>query len=178
MRSLLLTGCFLSVLLFSCNSETEMKNNESNIDARSYNLGIIGAFSELVNVGVKKLALSEALPPEEMDKLAAEAEKIAERNHVKLHREKDLIITWLFPADVAVGKDVFLIYNGSTKDEYLSLKEEIKNLEASGKYSDSARLDISIRFGKMLSYPQAKIDELIAGNPAKREDPRQSRDRK
>lgn len=159
-KPLYVTILFLSLLL-ACNNSPEA---EKTIDPYSYNLGIIGAFSELVNVGVKKLALSEALPPEEMDQLADEAEKIAERNHVKLHRENDLIVTWLFPAEVAVGKDVFLIYNGSTKDEYFALKEEVKNLEASGKYSDSARLEISIRFGKMLSYPQPKIDELIAAN--------------
>ena len=134
------------------------------IDPYSYNLGIIGGFSELVDVGVKKLAFSEALPPEEMDKLIAEAEKIAERNHVKLYREKDLIVTWLFPADVAVGKDVLLIYNESTLDEYLALKAETKKLEAEGVFTGEAKFDASVRLGKLLSYPQTKIDEMIRKN--------------
>ncbi len=145
----------LSTLLYQCNTA-------QTIDAYSYNLGIIGGFSELVNVGVKKLALSEALPPEEMDKLVAEAEIIAERNHVHLYRESDLIVTQLFPADVAVGKDVLLIYNGSTKDEYLALKEEVKQHKSNLTYTDSAQYVISVKFGKMLSYPQSKIEELIS----------------
>lgn len=161
---------FLLLSLFSCNNthyETEQvpeSTKNAGIDPYSYNLGIIGGFSELVDMGVKKLAFSEALTPDEMDKLVAEAEKIAERNHVKLYREKDLIVTYLFPADVAVGKDVLLIYNGSTLEEYMSLKQEIKVLEKEGKYAEEAKMHISIRLGKLLSYPQAKIDELIAGN--------------
>jgi hypothetical protein len=163
------TGLFAAVF-FSCNTPQKevipvaAMENTKTIDPYSYNLGIIGGFSELVDVGVKKLAFSEALPPDEMDKLIAEAEKIAERNHVKLYREKDLIVTYLFPADVAVGKDVLLIYNGNTKDEYLSLKEEIKVLEKEGKYTEEAKMHISMRLGQMLSYPQAKVEEMIAKN--------------
>lgn len=159
-----------TTILLSCNSspkepaQTIQSENNMQIDPYSYNLGIIGGFSELVDVGVKKLAFSEALPPDEMDKLVTEAEKIAARNHVKLYREKDLIVTFLFPADVAVGKDVLLIYNGTTLDEYVALKEEIKKLQEEEKYSEEAKTDISIRLGKLLSYPQTKIDELIAGN--------------
>ena len=152
-----------AALFFSCSQNIE-NSKKTTIDPRSYNLGIIGGFSELVDVGVKKLAFSEALPPDDMDKLVDEAEVIAKRNHVELYREKDLIVTYLFPADVAVGKDVLLIYKGNTKEEYLSLKQEIKVLEKEGKYTEEAKTDISIRLGKMLSYPQAKIDELIAGN--------------
>ncbi len=150
-------------LFFSCSPNIE-NSKKTTIDPRSYNLGIIGGFSELVDVGVKKLAFSEALPPDEMDKLIDEAEVIAKRNHVKLYRENDLIVTYLFPADVAVGKDVLLIYNGNTLDEYLTLKNEIKKLQSDHKYTEEAKTETSIRLGKMLSYPSQKIDEMIAGN--------------
>ena len=78
----------------------------------SYNLGAIGGFGELVNSGVKKLALSAALPPAEMDRLFPKALRVAERNNVQLHRESSLLVTDLFPADVARGKDVLLILAG------------------------------------------------------------------
>ena len=162
-KHFLITAITIITLLSSCNPAPEAEKTQS-IDSRSYNLGIIGGFSELVDVGVKKLALSETQTPEEMNAMMADAEKIAERNHVQLYREKDLVVTWLFPADVAKGKDVLLIYKGNTKDEYLALKEEMKVLEKEGKYNDEQKMHISIRFGQMLSYPQWKIDELISKN--------------
>lgn len=39
----------------------------------TYELGTIGGFGELVNSGVKTLAMSEVLPPAEMDVLLPEA---------------------------------------------------------------------------------------------------------
>jgi hypothetical protein len=105
------------------------------IDSDSYNLGIIGAFGELVNSGVKTLALSEVLAPADMDRLLPEAQRVAERNNVELYRESSLLVTDLFPADVAAGKDVLLIYQGTTKDEYLQLKAEALALEQAGLYS-------------------------------------------
>jgi hypothetical protein len=54
--------------------------------------------AELVNSGVKTLAMSEVLPP------------------------ADLLVTDLVPADLARGKDVLLIYQGATLDQYQTLK--------------------------------------------------------
>ena len=135
---------------------------QDNIDRRSYNLGIIGGFSEVVRLGVKKLALSEVMKPAEMDAMMADARIVAERNEVLLYREPELIVTDLYPADVAAGKDVLLIYTGDTLQEYLKLKQDREALVASGKYSGAARREIAVRFGRMLSYPQAVIDELIS----------------
>ena len=44
----------------------------------AYALGTIGGFGELINSGVKKLALSEVLPPAEMDRLLPDAEQMAD----------------------------------------------------------------------------------------------------
>ncbi len=128
----------------------------------AYALGTIGGFSELINSGVKKLALSEVLPPAEMDRLLPEAERVAARNHVELYRESTLLVTDLFPADVAKGKDVLLIYQGTTKDEYLALKAEALALEKAGHYTGGAREAIARRFGRMLSYPTWRINQLLA----------------
>jgi len=138
--------------------------HESGIDARSYNLGILGGFAEVVRLGVKKLALSEVLSPAEMDALMDDAATIARRNGVLIWRETDLLVTDLYPADVAVGKDVLLVYTGDTLDEYLSLKADKQALVESGRYAGAAREEIARRFARLLSYPEAVIDVLLAEN--------------
>ena len=136
--------------------------HESGIDERSYNLGILGGFSEVVRLGVKRLALSEVMSPAEMDAIMDDAAVIAERNEVEMWRETDFLVTDLYPADVAEGKHVLLIYTGDTKDEYLRIKSDKAALVAAGNYSGKAREDIARRFGRLLSYPDEVIDELLS----------------
>ena len=131
------------------------------IDPRSYNLGIMGGFAEVVRLGVKKLALSEVMSPEEMDGVMEDAEIIAKRNEVLIWRETDFLVTDLYPADVAEGKHVLLIYTGDTLDEYLSIKTDKAALIASNHYEGQAREDIARRFGQLLSYPKEVIDGLL-----------------
>lgn len=136
----------------------------ADIDQRSYNLGILGGFSEVVRLGVKKLALSEVMSPDEMDAMMDDAMVIAERNEVMMWREADLLVTDLYPADVAKGKHVLLIYTGATLDEYRELKADKAALVAAGRYNGAAREDIARRFGRLLSYPEDVIDDLLAKN--------------
>lgn len=131
------------------------------IDQRSYNLGIMGGFAEVVRLGVKKLALSEVMSPEEMDDVMDDAQVIAIRNEVMIWRETDFLVTDLYPADVAAGKHVLLIYTGDTLDEYLALKADKAALVAANHYEGQAREDIARRFGKLLSYPDSVIDDLL-----------------
>jgi catechol 2,3-dioxygenase-like lactoylglutathione lyase family enzyme len=128
----------------------------------SYELGTIGGFAELVRSGVKTLALSEVLPPADMDRLWPEAQKVAERNGVQIHREPSLLVTDLFPADVAKDKEVLLIYQGRTLDDYQALKAEVQALEQAGSYRGKAREAVARRFGRLLSYPTWRINELLA----------------
>jgi catechol 2,3-dioxygenase-like lactoylglutathione lyase family enzyme len=145
---------FLNIL-FSCQNST-MKTEQS------FQLGIIAGFSELVNAGTKQLALSEPMSAAEMDALMEEAEGIAERNNVQLFREKDLLVTDLFPEEVAEGKEVLLIYKGLTLDAYQTLKKDKEELMSSGRYEGLAREQIARRFGRLLSYPEKRINELLA----------------
>jgi len=131
------------------------------IDQRSYNLGILGGFSEVVRLGVKKLALSEVMAPAEMDAMMDDAMVIAKRNEVQMYREAELLVTDLYPADVALGKHVLLIYTGNTLDEYLALKADKATLVTTGKYTGPAREEIARRFGRLLSYPENIITDLI-----------------
>lgn len=152
----------LSLVLVSVMSIAQ----ESMIDQRSYNLGIMGGFAEVVKLGVKKLALSEVMTPEEMDGVMDDAMVIAERNGVQMWRETDFLVTDLYPADVAEGKHVLLIYTGDTLDQYLELKADKARLVAAGEYEGEAREQIARRFGRLLSYPEPVIDDLIKRNSA------------
>jgi len=135
--------------------------NMPEIDQRSYQLGVMGGFAEVVKLGVKQLALSEVMTPEEMDGVMDDAMIIAERNQVQMWREADFLVTDLYPADVAEGKHVLLIYTGDTLDRYLAIKADQAGLVAAGEYEGDAREEIARRFGRLLSYPEAVIDELL-----------------
>ena len=131
------------------------------IDQRSYNLGVMGGFAEVVKLGVKQLALSEVMSPEEMDDIMDDALVVAKRNGVEMWRETDFLITDLYPVDVAAGKHVLLIYTGDTLDQYLTLKADKAKLVDAGNYDGDARKEIARRFGRLLSYPEPVIDDLL-----------------
>ncbi len=150
-----------SLPVISADSNTSMTKP---IDQRSYRLGGVGSFSEMVGVGVKTLALSAAMAPADMDELEADIRRIAEEAGIQAYRESDLIVTDLFPADIAKGMDVMLLYKGSTLDEYLALKSKKNELIKAGKYSGEERKNIAREFGRMLSYPPANIEEKIRRN--------------
>jgi hypothetical protein len=134
------------------------------IDQRSLELGAIGAFAEMVDVGVKKLAFSGVMSTAEVNALWEEASRAANEHHVALYREPDLLISDLFPADVAKGKVVLLIYKGSTLDEYMALKRRKALLVQSGTYTGKAREEIARQLGRLLSYPESGIDALLKKN--------------
>lgn len=136
--------------------------HETEIDEHSYNLGIMGGFAEVVRLGVKTLALSEVMDPDVMDHLMADARVIADRNEVEIWRETDFLVTDLYPADVAAGKHVLLIYTGDTLDRYLAIKADKQALKEAGEYEGAAREAIARRFGRLLSYPEPVIDDLLA----------------
>lgn len=150
----------ISSLVLSCLASIGLAH-ESGIDERSYQLGIMGGFSEVVRLGVKTLALSEVMTPEEMDNVLEDAAVIAERNKVEMWRETDFLVTDLYPADVAEGKHVLLIYTGDTLDRYLQIKADKAALVETGQYEGDARKEIARRFGRLLSYPESVIDDLL-----------------
>jgi hypothetical protein len=156
---------FCFVLLFSLwacvEPSAEEKPSVKTIDPWSYRLGGIGSFSEVVAVGIKKLALSSPMTPDEMDASMEEAERIAQENGVKIHRETDFLVTDLFPEEVTTGKHVLLIYLDPVKDEYMALKAEKEALITDGKYEGEARAEIARKLGRLLSYPEEHIERLL-----------------
>ena len=131
------------------------------IDQRSYRLGSIGAFAEMVEAGVKKLALSAPLLPGEMDALMEDARRVAAEHGVEVYREADFLVTDLFRSELTEGRDVLVICSASTLQEYLDLKAAKERLVTSGEYDGAARLEIARRFGALLSYSDEKIASLL-----------------
>ena len=159
----------IGTLIFLCMPHAfciaqEPSNMNTEIDQHSYRLGGLSTFAEMVRVGVKTLALSAAMTPDEMDAFVDDAERIAQEEGVMLYRETDLIVTDLFPADVAEGKHVLLIYKGATLDEYLALKKRKSELVEAGSYAGEAHQNIARQFGKLLSYPDDVVEEMIDKN--------------
>ena len=71
------------------------------IDQYSFRLGAAAAFAEMVRFGNKTLALSSAVLPEEMEELRDDLEKVIAEQGALATLEPDLIVTDLFPADIA-----------------------------------------------------------------------------
>ena len=162
MRNSLITVKWLAALITLLVATSSLAQYSRPVDSRSYNLGIIGGFAEVVHRGVKTLGLSEVMSPDVMDDLLPDAQVVAARNNVELFRETELIVTDLFPEDVATGKHVLLIYTGDTLERYRQLKQDKAKLVAENGYNGSAREDIARRFGRLLSYPETVIDEMLA----------------
>jgi len=141
--------------------DTTVDDSGWTIDQRSYILGGIGAFAEMVGAGVKQLALSAPLDPAEMDAIMAEAERIAGDNGARVYRESDFLVTDLFPSSLTEGKHVLLICSEATRQEYMDLKAMKRQLQDSGHYEAEARTEIAQRFGELLSYSEEKVNSLL-----------------
>ena len=72
------------LLLTNCAPEKGSETDEvyNKLDQHSYDLGAVGGFSEMINSGVKQLALSAPMNRDEMDAFIADAEKTASRHNV------------------------------------------------------------------------------------------------
>lgn len=143
-------------------TQEQEQEQEITIDQRSYQLGVIGAFAEVVGVGVKRLALSSPMSPADMDALIDDAVEIIERNDAKAYRDVDFLVTDLFPAEVTDGMHVILIYNDPVLDEYLALKERKQTLVDDGRYQGEERKEIAREMGRLLSYPEERIEGMLS----------------
>ena len=141
--------------------------DENDIDRRSFTLGGIASWAEVVDIGIKKMALSAAASSEVMDGLVEAAEDIAKWAKVEIYREPEFLTTDLFPLAATKDKEVLIIYKGNTLEEYKALKARKAGLVKSGNYSGDARREIAWTMGKLLSYPDAKIEQLMSKNAGK-----------
>ena len=132
------------------------------IDQRSFHLGVIFAFAEMVAIDVKKMAFSLPFLPEEYDRLAKDAKKIARGEGVKMKLEKRILATDLFPEEFTRGKWVFIIYKyPEVLKSYLQLKSKKEQLIKENNYKGKERKAIAVGLGKLLSYKMDAIREKL-----------------
>ena len=130
----------------------------------SYYAGITMAFAEVVAAGCKQLALSYPYSAEEAEAMMRASEYAAAEYGVVLMVEPDLLVTRLFPSDVARDKTVILIARDqSIIDDYMMLKK-LKKYSTEEGNPDDLETEIAQRLGALLSYDLEKINKLIAEN--------------
>ena len=129
-----------------------------NYDPQAMRLGMIQTFCEVVMQGVKDLAFSPIMEPEEWEDLKEDANKLAHHFKVQAYVERDLISSDLVP-DSAIRDKVIVLYykEPAILDAYLALKASVRELEAQGAFDDQARESHSIRLRKLLSYSETAI---------------------
>lgn len=145
----------MTLPLGTCNRDTDSAT-------MAQELGQVAAFSEMVAAGVKRIALSAPMESAQMEKFLPEAEKIAQEYGVSLYRERDFIQTDLFPATVAAGKELCVLYRDKDLSAYLQLKQDQAALVAANAYAGKEREAIARRLGRLLGYPPDGINRLLA----------------
>jgi hypothetical protein len=134
------------------------------IDQRSFQLGVVFAFSEMVAADLKKMALSLPFLPKDYGPFAKDAKRIARQEGVKLWLEKRLLTTDLFPEEFTRGKWVLTIYKSpEVLKTYLDLKSKKERLLKEDRYKGRERKAIAIGLGKLLSYKMGVIRGKLKG---------------
>jgi hypothetical protein len=124
----------------------------------SYRLGMIAAFAEAVASGVKRLGLGPPMAPADLQDLLGAAEAIGRSAGVELRVEDDFPVTDLFPAGVARGKHVILI----ARDRAVLVEYGSVKARAAGATDPDDRRAVARALGRLLSYPDDRIDQMIA----------------
>jgi len=142
-----------------------MKGDTSDlkIDRISFQLGMINCFVEMVANGVKKLAISPPLRPEDYDAIKEASNKIVKAFGIESYLEKSLLVTDLQSAEFTSGRWSILYYeDDKIIRKYMSLKEKRSELEKEARYDQKARKQISREFMRLLSYPDDKIEQKLS----------------
>ena len=133
------------------------------IDRISFELGMINCFVEMVACGVKRLALSPPISPQDHERIKQSSDDIVKGFGIQSCLEKSLLLTDLQSEEFTKGKWVILYYeDDDVLNAYLALKGKKQRLENSGQYDRDARREISREFMRLLSYPEDKIEEKLS----------------
>jgi hypothetical protein len=128
-------------------------------DRLSFCLGMVFAFAEVVGSGVKPLALSPPLTPDEFSALGEEVRRTATEFGLLVAEDRDVLTTMLFDPAFTAGKAVYLLAaDEGVLQEYQALKEIRRRLGAQG--GEQEELDLARRFGRLLGYSAPVIEDL------------------
>ncbi len=117
-------------------------------------------FCEMVANNAKPIALSQPMEAAAVDKWWKDFEKVAEKYGVELYKEENLPVSMLFPADVAQGKMVIIIYKGQRLVQYEQWKEDLEKANNDKKEKEA----LARRFGRLLGYSPQGINQLLTKN--------------
>ena len=132
------------------------------IDQRSFHLGVIFAFAEMVAIDVKKMAFSYPFLPKEYHRLVMDAKRITKEQGVKIRLDKGILTTDLFPEEFTRGKWVFVIYKyPEVLKRYFSLKSKKDRLIRKDNYKGKKREAIAVGLGELLSYKKDAIGRKL-----------------
>ena len=135
---------------------------EKEIDWRSYQLGVIAAFAEVVDNGCKRLALSSPMTGEQFDSVIEDAREIAAKRDLILYVDDDFLETILFDHEPIRGKTVIhIVADQATVDEYLGLKEKKRGHAEVGTLTDDVEHEVAWGLGRLLSYDDDSIKRLL-----------------
>lgn len=139
------------------------------IDSYSYQCGFIDCVNEMIQAGVKALALSRPMDSrEERDALVPFARESCRRWGNRLYIEDEPLLTDLFPVSTNQNRHNILLYRADhVLEQYLRLKDRKRALLEEKAYFGGNRAQIAWEFGRLLSYPEEDIRRLIARNPEK-----------
>ncbi len=145
------------------NESERLVFDSSALDQRSYQLGMIYAFAEIVGSGCKRLALSPTLAVEEFDAIWEDVRLIAEEYGLTLDVDNDFLTTRLFNPEYTRGKWVIhMVTEQAALDEYRRLKELKRLSLEEGPLTEEVELDLAWGLGKLLSYSDEAIRGLLA----------------
>lgn len=133
------------------------------IDAYSYEAGAMDCFCEMVASGVKSLAMSHPCSTrQERDSYLDEVRRLCGKYEIQYYPEDEAFITDLFPEELNRDKYNYLFFRtNDVLERYLELKDRQKTLIRNCAYTGSARYDLAVEFGQLLSYPAEGIQRLI-----------------
>ena len=140
------------------------------VDGFSFQLGMINCFVEMVACGVKRMAISPPLTPDEYARIQTSSDLIVKEFGMQSLLEKSLLVTDLQTEDFTRGKWAVLYYkDDATLDAYHRLKSKKQHLEETEQYDTQARKEVSRDFMRLLSYPDDVIESKLS--QAKPSDP-------
>lgn len=130
-----------------------MNGTYPNFDRLSYQMGMVAAFSEMVQQGVKRLALSSPMRVEDLPVLEPECREIAQGYGVLCWTDRAFLPSSLADENALAGKAVILLHRDpAVLEEYQALKKRRAALLGEMTPAE-ANTAITPALRKLLGYP-------------------------
>lgn len=131
------------------------------LDARSFELGMIYAFAEVVASGCKPMAYSPPLEPGDLAEVLQGARSIAQEFAVLLHHDTGFLPSLLFNPAFTTGREVLVLARDqATLDAYLALQRRQREAQAEAA-GGTSHLQIARELGLLLGYEEVVIENLL-----------------